>query len=154
MLVKNILKAGSRKTQNMRADCNEIRAEKAFCRAAFDNLHIAIGGDAKPCCEFKGTLGNVKENSIEEIWHAKSVNDLRSKMLRGERDKRCWKCWEAEDAGSNSLRSMYNAGGPIVTDSGITAPSLASALPRKLDLRFSNLCNLSCRTCGPECSTK
>lgn len=130
------------------------RIEKAFCRAAFDNLHIGIGGDAKPCYEFKGTLGSVKENSISEVWNGKSALDLRAKMIRGERDRRCWKCWEAEHAGGNSLRGMYNAGGPMPTDSSVTVQSLESKLPRTLDLRFSNICNLSCRTCGPACSTK
>lgn len=127
---------------------------KSFCRAAFDNLHIAIGGDAKPCCEFKGKIGNVKENPIEEIWRAKPLEDLRAKMIRGERDGRCWKCYEAEDAGGNSLRTMFNSRGPVAADPGVTAQSLATRLPRDLDLRFSNLCNLTCRTCGPACSTK
>jgi radical SAM protein with 4Fe4S-binding SPASM domain len=127
---------------------------KSFCRAAFDNLHIAIGGDAKPCCEFKGKIGNVKENSIEEIWRAKPLDDLRAKMIRGERDRRCWKCYEAEDAGGSSLRTMFNSRGCMAADPGVTAQSLALELPRALDLRFSNLCNLSCRTCGPACSTK
>jgi radical SAM protein with 4Fe4S-binding SPASM domain len=125
---------------------------KSFCRAAFDNLHIAIGGDAKPCCEFKGSIGNVQGNSIEEIWGAKRFDDLRTKMLRDERDKRCRKCYEAEDAGGNSLRKMFNGRGPVAASQ--TAQALASSLPRALDIRFSNLCNLTCRTCGPDCSTK
>ncbi|MHB8886492.1 MAG: twitch domain-containing radical SAM protein [Methylovirgula sp.] len=140
--------------ENIPVGSGDLCKEKAFCRAAFDNLHIAIGGDVKPCCEFKGTLGNVKDNSVEEIWRAKPVSDLRVKMLNGERDKRCWKCWEAEDAGAHSLRNMYNSRSPVTADPGIAEQSLASTLPRTLDLRFSNLCNLSCRTCGPECSSK
>ena len=28
----------------------------AFCRAAFESLHIAIGGATKPCCEFKDEI--------------------------------------------------------------------------------------------------
>jgi MoaA/NifB/PqqE/SkfB family radical SAM enzyme len=126
--------------------------EKSFCRAAFDNLHIAIGGDAKPCCEFKDTIGNARSETVVEIWNGKSLADFRARMLSGERDKRCWKCWKAEDAGSNSLRQMFNSHGPMPLDGN--AETLAAALPRRLDLRFSNLCNLSCRTCGPACSSK
>ncbi len=54
-----------------------------------------IGGEAKPCCEFKGIVGDVKKDSIEDIWSSKALEDLRAKMLRGERDQRCWKCYEA-----------------------------------------------------------
>lgn len=134
---------------------SDLCKNKSFCRAAFDSLHVAIGGEAKPCCEFKGTVGDVKESSIGEIWSAKPLTDLRAKMIRGERDQRCWKCYEAEDAGGVSLRDMFNErGGPVVADLDIATASLASALPHELDLRFSNLCNMSCRTCGPACSTK
>lgn len=131
-----------------------LQIEKAFCRAAFDNLHIAIGGGAKPCCEFKGSIGNVRENSVEEIWRAKPVTEFRSKILRGERDKRCWKCWEAEEAGKNSLRAMFNGRSAKAEEPFVSVQSPESALPRTLDIRFSNLCNLSCRTCGPDCSSK
>ena len=125
----------------------------AFCRAAFESLHIAIGGATKPCCEFKDEIANLKESSIEEIWHSEPLVDLRAKMLRGERDARCWKCYEAEEAGGVSLRDRYNAGDKRNSDFD---PQERSAIPilRTLDLRFSNLCNLSCRTCGPESSTK
>lgn len=126
--------------------------ERAFCRAAFDNLHIAIGGDAKPCCEFKDTIGNARTETVVEIWNGKSLKEFRDRMLSGERDKRCWKCWKAEDAGSNSLRHMFNSHGPMPLDGN--TKDLSSGLPRRLDLRFSNLCNLSCRTCGPACSSK
>ncbi len=126
----------------------------SFCRAAFDSLHIAIGGQAKPCCEFKGIVGDVKRDSVAEIWAAKPLEDLRAKMLRGERDKRCWKCYEAEEAGGSSLRNMFNTRGPVHADPNGATKSISGEMPRALDLRFSNLCNLSCRTCGPDCSTK
>ena len=130
------------------------QASQTAPAAAFENLHIAIGGEAKPCCEYKGSVGNVKEDSIEKIWSAKPLNDLRAKMMRDERDQRCWKCYEAEEAGGSSLREFFNARGPVAAAPGTTTAALAGELPRELDLRFSNLCNMSCRTCGPACSTK
>ncbi len=130
----------------------EHRKGPAFCRAAFESLHISIGGAAKPCCEFEGDFGTVRESSVEDIWHAAAFQELRAKMLRGERDDRCRKCYEAEEAGGASLRDYYNSEAPCT--SSADADSLKPDLPRKLDLRFSNLCNLSCRTCGPDASTK
>ncbi len=126
---------------------------EAFCRAAFESLHIAIGGATKPCCEFKDEIANLNESSIEELWYSDSLRDLRAKMLRGERDLRCWKCYEAEEAGGVSLRDRYNAGDKRNSDSN-SQEWFAEPILRTLDLKFSNLCNLSCRTCGPESSTK
>ena len=126
---------------------------KAFCRAAFESLHIVIGGATKPCCEFKDEIANLKETSIEEIWHSELLGDLRAKMLRDERDARCWKCYEAEEAGGVSLRDRYNAGDKRNSDFN-PQERFAEPILRTLDIRFSNLCNLSCRTCGPESSTK
>jgi radical SAM protein with 4Fe4S-binding SPASM domain len=123
---------------------------KAFCRAAFENLHISIGGVAKPCCEFEGIIGDVKKSSIEEIWNSQELDDLRAKMRRDERDERCRKCYNFEDAGAGSLRHMFNG-----SNSAAPSPKFeASERPKFLDLRFSNLCNLGCRTCTPDASTK
>jgi MoaA/NifB/PqqE/SkfB family radical SAM enzyme len=126
----------------------------SFCRAAFESLHLSIGGAARPCCEFQGDLGSVKESSVEEIWRAPAFQDLRAKMLRGERDDGCRKCYEAEDAGGRSQRDIRNAGWFASGKSPAMSLSAIPELPLTLDLRFSNLCNLSCRTCGPDASTK
>ncbi len=74
-------------------------------------------------------------------------------MLRGKRDARCRKCYEAEDAGGVSLRDRYNAGDKLNSDFD-PRKHLAKPILQTLDIRFSNLCNLSCRTCGPDASTK
>jgi radical SAM protein with 4Fe4S-binding SPASM domain len=134
----------------------DLQNGRSFCRAAFSSLHVAIGGAAKPCCEFRGDFGSVKQNSIEDIWHDTAFQELRAKMLRNERDDRCQQCYEAEDAGGRSLRHIRNVELPIETHNAtpLTIESLTSELPRALDLRFSNLCNLSCRSCGPDASTK
>ena len=76
-------------------------------------------------------------------------------MLRDERDARCCKCYEAEDAGGVSLRDGYNKGEKLKPDAGFNSPTqLSEPTLRILGIKFSNLCNLSCRTCGPETSTK
>jgi MoaA/NifB/PqqE/SkfB family radical SAM enzyme len=138
------------------------RFGKAFCVAAWRNLNIAIGGDARPCCEFKGDFGHVARQSIDEIWHGKEFRDFRATLLRDERDERCSKCYEVEDTGGQSLRTLYNIGKALHADQirgyagdiDGSADPLAPPLPIDLDLRFSNLCNFSCRTCGHSASTR
>jgi MoaA/NifB/PqqE/SkfB family radical SAM enzyme len=134
----------------------------AFCAAPFHNLSVAIGGVATPCCEFKGDCGNVKQQSIEDVWQGEAFREFRAKMLRDERDDRCSKCYEMEETGGYSLRKMFNTrqvghadrSGRPAEAAGPADESLAPALPITLDIRFSNLCNFSCRMCGPAASSK
>lgn len=137
----------------------DARYGKAFCVAPWRNLNIAIGGEVRPCCEIKGDFGHVGRESIEDIWTGPAFRDLRAKLLRDERDDRCSKCYEIEETGGQSLRKLYNEAGArhvecIRGHSCDSSPESHVALPIALDLRFSNLCNFSCRTCGHDASTK
>ncbi len=135
---------------------------RAFCVAPWLNLSVAIGGRATPCCEFKGDFGNVGQQSIEDIWGGQAFHDFRAKMLRDERDDRCCKCYEVEETGGESLRSRFNTRQTHYADAldgdiravGPVADLVAPTLPITLDIRFSNLCNFSCRMCGHDASSK
>jgi MoaA/NifB/PqqE/SkfB family radical SAM enzyme len=137
------------------------RFGRAFCVAPWINLNIAIGGGVRPCCEIKGDFGHVAHQSIEAIWQGAEFRDLRAKLARDERDDRCSKCYEIEQTGGQSLRRLYNEARESEADRifGQDADPCGTAdhpvaLPIALDLRFSNLCNFSCRTCGHDASTK
>lgn len=125
-----------------------LKDSRAFCMAPWLNLYIAIGGAASPCCEFEGDFGNVKDRPISDVWNGPDFAAFRAKMLRDERDSRCWKCYEKEAAGGPSMRHGFNA----QTD-GAGLPQVPP-LPVTLDIRFSNLCNFACRSCGPAWSSK
>ncbi len=134
---------------------------RAFCTAPWFQLHIAIGGIARPCCEIKGDFGDVSRQSIEDIWEGQAFRDFRARMLRDERDGRCGKCYEIEETGGSSLRKAYNAMWGRHTDwlGGNTraagrTDSTVPNLPTTLDIRFSNLCNFSCRMCYHGASSK
>jgi len=138
-----------------------VRNGRAFCAAPWVNLSVAIGGVATPCCMIKGNFGDVKQQSIEDIWHGQEFRDFRSKMLRDEADERCCKCYETEATGGQSQRKQFNlrhagklsVSGCLVA-AGQDADSLVPDLPITLDIRFSNLCNFSCRMCGHGASSK
>jgi MoaA/NifB/PqqE/SkfB family radical SAM enzyme len=134
------------------------RHGRAFCVAPWLNLNIAIGGAVRPCCEIKGDFGDVKQQSIEDVWNGREFGELRATLLRDERDERCSKCYEIEETGGQSLRKLYNESAAIHVDQirgdGDADDESPVPLPTALDLRFSNLCNFSCRTCGHSASTK
>jgi len=141
------------------------REGQAFCLAPFRNLSVAIGGIATPCCEFKGNFGDVKQQSIPEIWNGQAFTEFRRKMLRDEKDDACSKCYDMEATGGLSLRRTYNEHlwqknsvfaqpDDFLAKTEDSATVQPAAQPLMLDIRFSNLCNFSCRMCHHGASSK
>jgi len=73
------------------------------------------------------------------------MNQIREKMMAGERVSGCERCHQEEDSGKKSLRQRYNnmpnlEPEQLITD--LTAPSI-----KWLELALGNDCNLACRMC-------
>jgi organic radical activating enzyme len=78
-------------------------------------------------------------------------------MIDGKRNIECTKCHAHEDAGINSHRTWSNklfdkAFGDVVNTNA--DGSLSEFNMRYYDIRFSNICNFKCRTCGQEYSSQ
>jgi organic radical activating enzyme len=125
-----------------------IFENKSFCMYPWVHLHAFPTGEAYPCCntEMSELVGNTRQQTIQEIWDGAPMQDVRAKMLKGEAVKGCTRCYEQENSGFFSMRMSANKhfGHHIaLTDNPIP--------PMKMiywDIRFSNLCNLRCRSCG------
>lgn len=129
----------------------------AMCMAPFVNLAVAIGGGTSPCCLFSEPIGDVRRQSIPEIWSSEGFADLRTHLLADKRDGRCHRCYQTEENGGISLRNQFNSEfAERASSLGAISLSDEPALPPPvaLDVRFSNLCNFSCRTCYHGASTK
>lgn len=124
----------------------------ALCVAPFAHLHIATTGTAAPCCEFKGTIGSVRERNVDGLWNGAALAEIRQRMVAGERLTECWKCHDREDAGMGSLRTQLNR--HFASHLARAAAGEATALPVAFDIRFSNLCNFRCRTCWHASSSR
>ncbi len=109
------------------------------------HLFIDTSGKAKACCNTSITYGNVEHQSVKEIWNGKQINEFRAKLLNGEIDKRCAICFNKEAAGKSSIRTetleKYQVLIPAILNNN------QNLKPIYLDIRFSNICNLKCRTC-------
>jgi MoaA/NifB/PqqE/SkfB family radical SAM enzyme len=55
------------------------------CLNPFRWLEVNEGGEVTPCCGpwFKGNLGNLNDQSMEEIWNGKRFRELREAMFKG-----------------------------------------------------------------------
>ena len=78
-------------------------------------------------------------------------------MLSGERPSICKKCWMMEDQGMRSNRQHNNKTYKDVMKQveHITLPdgTVPEMRLKYWDMRFSNICNLKCRSCGPKHSS-
>jgi radical SAM protein with 4Fe4S-binding SPASM domain len=124
-----------------------LKDSKTFCIYPWIHLHAYPTGEAYPCChaEMKvGQVGNCRKNTLEEIWTDKPMADLRKDMLSETPNAACGRCYEQEASGFFSGRMSANK------HHGHHVKKLESN-PFEMtywDIRFSNLCNLSCRSCG------
>lgn len=105
------------------------------------HFHVGDNGLAKVCCVANIPFGNINTTSFEDIWNGESIQKLRTRFLNGEPDKRCAQCVNLETAGGKSIRQETNE------KFGHLDISLNNPAPIYFDIRFSNVCNLKCRTC-------
>ena len=134
---------------------------KAFCMLPWVHLYVSQFGTVAPCCvtpwDEDQSLGNVNRQSIDEIWNGPEMRLLRKKMLKDQKDKRCWQCYENESNGLKSHRQIANfcyddkLDWVASTKSNGFAPD---SKPIYWDIRISNLCNFKCRICGHYASSK
>ena len=131
-----------------------LAESKTFCIYPWIHIHCYPTGETYPCChsEMKHPIGNNKENTIQQLINSKSMCELRHNMLAEVKSPVCTRCYEQDDVGFFSGRKSANKhhGHHIdqVTDRAFYDGNLSNFTMTYWDIRFSNLCNLSCRTCG------
>ena len=118
-----------------------------FCMLPWVHLHAYPDGRAYPCCtaDYDKPVGNLKDNTMEEVWRDKPLQTMRSNMLANKPCAECHKCYEQEKTGFFSMRNSSNQTFGHHIKQGLSADEFKI---RYYDIRFSNLCNFSCRSCG------
>jgi organic radical activating enzyme len=124
-----------------------LQDSKTFCIYPWIHLHAYPTGEAYPCCHAEmnvGQVGNCRKNTLAEIWQDRPMAQLRKDMLSETPNVACGRCYEQEASGFFSGRKSANK------HHGHHVKKLESN-PFEMtywDIRFSNLCNLKCRSCG------
>jgi len=131
----------------------KLMESDTFCMLPWIHLHAWPDGRAYPCCLGKAAhpVGNFKEKSMREIWNDAPMRDMRGNMLNDRPCLECGDCYEQEAAGFTSMRNNSNKSfGHHVAEIDNTLPdgSLPDMRLHYWDVRFSNICNLKCRSCG------
>lgn len=132
---------------------SKVVESEHFCMMPWIHLHAWPTGEAYPCCLGEGAhpVGNLKQQTIAEVWNGEAYRAMRRNMLADQPSKECTRCYEQERMGFASMRNNTNRhfaqhiGEIEQTLPDGTHPEMRF---RYWDIRFSNLCNLKCRTCG------
>lgn len=135
---------------------------KAFCILPFVHTHLNTEGDVFPCCiswspDRSSQLGYLKDNTLEELFNSEKMKKLRVDLANGiRREDICGQCYQREDNGFVSARHGNNIDYVDVEDeivSRMAEDGYLEPIIKSWDIRFSNLCNLKCRSCGSVYST-
>jgi|TARA_B100000085_G_scaffold65882_2_gene58633 radical SAM protein with 4Fe4S-binding SPASM domain len=138
---------------------SSVKDNKHFCMMPWVHMHLWPAGFTYPCCmsDPDYPIGNTQTQSLQDIWNGEQMRKIRLNMLSGEPSKECRRCYELEDNGMQTLRnsSITNFADKHwqkvmnTSDDG----SAGDVNMAYMDIRFSNLCNLKCRSCGPQFSS-
>ena len=127
--------------------------------APWSHLTLQPNGDIHPCCTFDLTqpVGNINSDSLKDAWNSQTMRDLRLSMLSNQEHKGCARCNQFTKAGAESYRDSFNEKFShhkhmvdTTTEDGVVDDFNLVFL----DVRFSNLCNMKCRMCGPHYSSQ
>ena len=137
-----------------------LNESKCFCMAPWMHMNVWPSGETFPCCvaeNQKENYGNINQKSIYDLWNSNLAKELRTNMLNETYSEVCYKCYELEKANIGSLRKRLNKDYSHHIES--VQNTLESGQHNRpnfayMDIRFSNLCNMSCRTCTPSFSSK
>lgn len=130
-----------------------LSESKNFCIYPWIHMHAWPTGEAYPCCHatHSPVYGNTRKETLSDVWNGTRMRQLRQDMLSNTPNETCRKCHEQEDSGFFSGRQSANKHhGHHIDRVHRTEPdgTFNEFEMTYWDIRFSNLCNLSCRSCG------
>ena len=142
-----------------------------FCNTPWYELHIYWDGSLGICCQeaqklYTGTDYNIATMSIADWFNSEPVRNFRHRILKDARLSECRRCYAEEDSGGVSRRHRSNQKSVIFTqafdrsfeqspgrehfdDSGVT-----STHPIDIHIDLGNYCNLACKMCNSQASSR
>ena len=132
----------------------KLTQSKTFCMLPWMHMHAFPDGRVYPCClaDYWHPVGDLRKNTMREVWNQDKYRTMRSNMLADKPCVECTKCYEQEKHGAFSMRNDANRNyGHMIKEINKTNPNGTHEefKIRYWDVRFSNLCNFRCRSCGP-----
>ena len=123
-----------------------------YCKSPWMSLFVHDDGKVKSCCAGQWDWGDLKTQTLEEILNNPEVVKLRQDILDGIPNSYCSYCAGCEKTSGSSQRAYYIQPDKFHTPESILNDPNAFQLGM-IDIRWNNLCQLSCVYCHEMCST-
>lgn len=127
--------------------------KESKCILGYTSLYVDPDGTVKPCCiakPFKDNLNWNDSDTIDGLFNSEQFKILRKEMDSGTPPSECDICFKQ----GNPLRNNWNTiWADKLEDPLLFNEDYSVDYVKYLDVRFSNLCNLRCRMCGPSLSS-
>jgi MoaA/NifB/PqqE/SkfB family radical SAM enzyme len=120
-----------------------------LCPMPWSHMMIDQIGDARPCCVYRDPVGNTVNHSLDQMFHNQGYNQLRQNLLSGEKVSGCDHCWNLEEHGLTSHRTMHMR----MLKKDLLTQYLDDPKITSLDIAPGNTCNFKCRICNPKSSS-
>lgn len=131
---------------------NKFYKNNRFCPAPWHSLLVDWRGDVTYDPQFAKPLGNIREQSLRDMWNSEIAHSTQRDFLLGDVPSLCIKCDKKESsAGASKRRFFHDVMTPILKHNQFhldVEPDIYF-----LEVNFSNKCNLKCRMCSGEVST-
>lgn len=137
-----------------------LNRSKVFCMFPWVHLNVTPKGDIYPCCSnnYTAPFGSTKTTTLKEAFNNEQMKALRLDMLSEQPSKICEFCYKHEEAGPHSFRNYSKEQFSARFDEVVPTTHEDGTVPEfkmhYFDIRFSNICNFKCRTCGSEFSSQ
>ena len=137
-----------------------LKESKTFCMFPWMHLNVTPKGEIYPCCSnnYTSPFGSTKETSLKQAFNNDKMKQLRLNMLSETKSEICTFCYKHEEAGPHSFRNYSKEHWGKDFDELVPQTQPDGTMPdfkmKYYDIRFSNICNFKCRTCGAEFSSQ
>lgn len=137
-----------------------LNKSKVFCMFPWLHLNVAPNGTVYPCCnnQYDEIFGDLQTSNLEQIFNNDKMKMLRLNMLNEKKSSFCKQCYKSEEVSDTSYRKFANGyfGGNFdqLIHKTWSNGFVDDFKMMYVDVRFSNLCNFKCRTCGDFFSSK
>lgn len=107
-------------------------------------------GRILPCCRFNSRASVETEDVNDPLENSELFKKIQHELSNGIKSVGCERCWKDENIGEESYRQGSNRHFKHLIDSG----QYKEKKLRYLEITPSNLCNLACRSCSSNFSSK
>lgn len=136
---------------------------ETFCPLPWIHQATYTDGKLLPCCVARPfTNKNLSKTTFLSEFQTGVWKELRKQMLNGEKPEHCKRCWIEEESGYRSHRmterevwkQRLGEGELEKLAQQTKSDGTLEVVPKSIDLRIGNSCNLTCVMCRPHESVK